>query len=521
MDSPDTFDIAIIGLGPVGSAAAILFADAGLRVAAFERDMEVYPLPRAVGMDGEVIRAFQRVGRSEELVSLLQATRPGDRAGFANSDRQWLFGNEFRDFGVNGWQPMSMFDQPEVEHYLRETARGHSNVTAHIGHDVIDFDDQGDEVVLLSRAVGSQQTTPTRASYLLACDGANSGTRRTLSVRWNDLGYDHDWLVVDVVALPGHTLGNDTLQVCDPDRLSTYIATKDPYRRWEFKLNAGESREEMLEHEKIMALIEPWTPRDTIEIRRAAVYQFHAATAESWRRGRVLLAGDAAHQTPPFLGQGMNAGMRDVINLAWKFPLLINGLADQSILDTYQAERGAHAKDLVQWAVAIGHLMEHLASVEAAQRNGSTPPEAPPGQQSSGYGQGRETPPLRDGIVLLDQVSDTGSTGYLFSQPIVVDQHGTELRLDEKLGPGFAIVAKDPSSLKLNTKSRLLIKRLAIQQVSLSDLSVQRGHFDRVFETATAAVVRPDRYVFGHTTDDLNLDELLEELASRMCLAQV
>ena len=121
----DTYDIAIIGMGPVGSAAAILFADAGLKVAAFERDMEVYPLPRAVGMDGEVVRAFQRVGRSDELVPLLQATRPGDRVGFANSKRQWLFGNDFRDFGVNGWQPMSMFDQPEIDGYLRDTAANH------------------------------------------------------------------------------------------------------------------------------------------------------------------------------------------------------------------------------------------------------------------------------------------------------------------------------------------------------------------------------------------------------------
>ena len=530
-----TYDVAIIGMGPVGSTAAILLADAGLKVVAFEQDLEVYPLPRAVAIDGEIVRGFQRVGRADEIVPLLQPVRKGDRAGFANSSREWLFGNDFRAFGSNGWQPLSMFDQPELDGYLRATACNHPNVTAKIGHRVLGFEKSNGQSVRSDRrtnrhvdvrastirddgSADSPSEYQVSARYLLGCDGANSGVRRSLNVAWKDLGYDQDWLVVDVIAKEGHTLTQDTLQVCDPDRLATYIATKDPYRRWEFKLNSGETSEEMLEPEKIYQLIEPWTPRHTVEIRRAAVYQFHAATADRWRSGRVLLAGDAAHQTPPFLGQGMNAGMRDVINLAWKLPLVLSGVADPDLLDSYLAERGAHAEDLVDWAVAIGRLMEHLAAEEDAKRKGVEPPAGRKDQTSAGYGQGREAPPLRDGVVVRDQVSDTGSTGYLFSQPIVTDEQNSEIRLDDLLGRGFAIVAKSPRELEVNDHSRALISKLGIRTVTLDTLSLVRGHFDRAFEEPCAVIVRPDRYVFGHTSPDYSLDDLLDALAQHLCL---
>jgi len=515
------FDIAIVGLGPVGAAAAILLADAGLRVIAFERDTEVYPLPRAVGMDGEIVRGFQRIGRGEELAALLQPPRPGARAGFANSQRQWLFGQQWREFGVNGWQPIAMFDQPEVDAYLRETAAGYASADLRLGHEFLDFSEADDLVTLHICGCKPGDTYDVRAGYLLGCDGAASSIRRKLGSGWHDLGYDHEWLVIDVTVNDRHTLGIDTLQVCDPDRLATYVATKDPYRRWEFKLKPGETREEMLQPDRIQQLIDPWTPRDSYQIRRAAVYHFHAATADRWQAGRVFLAGDAAHQTPPFLGQGMNAGMRDVINLAWKLALVREGTADPELLTSYQLERSAHAADLVEWAVELGRLMEHLAEVEAAERAGTGAPEIPPTRRASGYGQGRESPPLRHGILLADQVSDTGSTGYLFSQPEVRKADSADDRvflLDELLGDGFAVVARSDADLNFNAASRALVERLNMTVVTLTGLNETRGHFDRLFETSTATVVRPDRYVFGHTTATLDINELLARLAQKLCL---
>ncbi len=522
MDAEEAeFDVVIVGLGPVGATGAILFAEAGLRVAVIERDPEVYRLPRAVNLDGEIVRAMQGVGRGEAVAALLQPVRPGERAGFTDGSRNWLFGTEVRDFGPNGWQPMNMFDQPEFEAYLRAEAIGHDRVTDHIGFEATGIVDDGDRVRVTIVPVDGDRSTVVTGRYVVACDGAASSTRKRLGIGWESLGYDHDWLVVDVTVGDGHTLDLDTVQVCDPDRLTTYVCTKDPYRRWEFRLNEGETAEHMLEPETIAGLIDPWTRRGTYEIRRAAVYQFHAATAERWRAGNVFIAGDAAHQTPPFLGQGMNAGMRDVINLAWKLPLACGGTCGEALLDSYQAERDGHARDLVEWAVSIGRLMEHLADVERAERDGSRPPATPPELQSSGYGQGRGQPPLRAGVVRCDQVGDGGAAGHLLAQPIVVDHDGRRRRLDDLLGPGFAVVARTADDAEPSDRPQAVLDRLGAPVVVLDGLRVERGHIDRLFESSAAAIVRPDRIVYGHTTDSTDLDELIDSLARSLHLEPI
>ena len=171
----DSFDVAIVGMGPVGAAAAILFAHAGLNVAVIERDKDVYALPRAVAMDGEIVRAFQRVGIAEDVAALLQAVRPGDRAGFANSKREWLFGQEWQSFGANGWQPISMFDQPEMDGFLRATAASQPNVTTYIGEEMVGFEDRGDAVLLEVKNLDSDTTRTLESTYVVACDGAASG----------------------------------------------------------------------------------------------------------------------------------------------------------------------------------------------------------------------------------------------------------------------------------------------------------------------------------------------------------
>ncbi len=513
---PD-YDVAVVGMGPVGCTAALLFAEAGLSVVAIERDEEVYRLPRAVNLDGEIIRAFQKVGRGQVVQDLMQPLRPGDRAGFANSRREWLFGQEFVPFGSNGWQPMNMFDQPELEGWLREQAVGHERVDGFIGFEVERLANLPESVRLEFSDCNTGESTAITARYAVACDGASSPTRKAFGIGWQDLGYDHHWLVVDVTLKEGHTLNNDTVQVCDPDRIVTYVCTKDPYRRWEFKMNPGETAEQMLEEAMIFSLIDPWTPRGTYEIRRAAVYQFHAATADRWQVGRIFIAGDAAHQTPPFLGQGMNAGMRDVINLAWKLPMVVNGLAGEGLLETYHAERNAHAHDLVDWAVSIGRLMDHLAEAERCRRQGLPAPAAPAALKSAGYGQGREQPPIRDGVVLLEQVSDTGSTGYLFRQPLVQCGDGAPVLLDELLGPGFAVVSR-AGAAELSEQSRRILERIGARVVSLEGVTEVRGHIDQLFQSSAAAIVRPDRLVFGHTDANVSLDDLVARLATALSL---
>lgn len=516
------YDVAIVGLGPVGCTAAILLAEAGLSVVAIERDVDVYALPRAVNLDGEIIRALQKTGRGQVVQELMQAVRPGDRAGFANSRREWLFGQKSREFGRNGWQPGNMFDQPELESYLRTEAVGQDKVDAHIGFELCDFEQHSQSVELTFQKPG-EALKRVSASYLIACDGASSSVRKALGIGWVDLGYNHDWLVVDVTVKPGHTLDTSTVQVCDPDRIHTYVATKDPYRRWEFKLLPGETAEDMQQPEKMRALIDPWTPSHTYDIRRSAVYQFHAANAERWREGRVFIAGDAAHQSPPFLGQGMNAGMRDVVNLAWKLPMVLSGMSEDTLLDTYFEEREPHAHDLVDWAVSIGQLMEHIADQERCARAGLDPPQTPEHLASSGYGQGREQPPIRSGVVMHRQVSDDGYTGHLFRQPIVrrpgADNKQADVRLDEVLGPGFALISREDQLPDIGTEAASILERLGARVVTLGQYELVRGRFDAVFEEHDVALVRPDRLIFGHTDAEVTADELVKTLSSKLALA--
>ncbi|MEM7080468.1 MAG: bifunctional 3-(3-hydroxy-phenyl)propionate/3-hydroxycinnamic acid hydroxylase [Pseudomonadota bacterium] len=511
-------DVVIIGMGPVGALATILLAKAGLRVAVVERDTEVYRLPRAVNLDGEIVRALQPTGLAQSVADLLQPVRPGERAGFANARREWMFGARLAPFGVNGWQSVNMFDQPELEGFLRDTALGLPGVHAFVGYKAEAPVDHGSSVsVQISR---DHDDLTLNASYLLACDGAASTTRKALGIGWENLGYDHDWLVVDVITKPGHTMGLDTLQICDPKRICTYVCGKDPYRRWEFKLNPGETWAQMLEPETIANLIEAFTPADTYTVRRAAMYQFHAATAEAWRVGRVFLVGDAAHQTPPFLGQGMNMGMRDAINLSWKLAMIFRGdpaIDANALLDAYEAERRAHAHDMVEWAVSFGRLMEHFAAVAAAEANGETPPEADPSLQSAGYGQSREAPPLRAGVVLESQVGEDSPTGHLLTQPEVSDGVST-YRLDDRFGAGFALLSRRQDEGAINVASHRLLQRIGASIVTLQGLEEVRGHIDRGLDAADWLMLRPDRYVFGHTTSAVDVNDLVAVLAEKLPL---
>jgi 3-(3-hydroxy-phenyl)propionate hydroxylase len=506
------FDVAIVGFGPVGAFSALLLAEAGLRVRIFERSSEPVVLPRAVGLDGESVRAFQRIGHGDTVAAILQPPRERDEVCFTDSQRRRLFGVEIPRHGMNGWRDVSFFDQPELEALLRELVAQSERIDVSLGHEVVRIEQEGEEVVLHSSARG-EATSRQRASFAIGCDGASSFVRRALGIDWLSLGYDQDWLVVDVVQGPDAQLPLVTMQVCDPARLTTYVCVKDPNRRWEFQLLDGETSEEMLRPERIEALLRPWLPPDHYEVRRAAVYQFHAATASRWREGRVFLAGDAAHQTPPFLGQGLNAGFRDAVNLGWKIPLVHSGVCDDGLLDSYAAERDAHARDLVEWAVAIGKLMETLAAREAGLPD---PHEST--DQSAGYGQGRSAPPLRGGVLLDEQCSAKHPVGAQLRQPTVRRSDGSECRLDELLGRGFAIVGRKESDLRLGAEAHSVLQRLGGRTLALEGLEVCLGGMDPLFDAHPAAVLRPDRYIFGVVDEEWDLDRLLVELGRKLSL---
>ena len=504
------YDVAIVGFGPVGACAALLLAEAGLRVGILERSEEPVTLPRAVGLDGESVRAFQRIGHGETVDAILQDPREPDRVCFTNSRHEEIFGLEVPRTGGNGWRDISFFDQPELEALLRDLVAAEPRIEVELGHEVTAIEQTPERVAVRARhATGGESSRV--AAYLIGCDGASSFVRSSTGIEWQSLGYDQDWLVVDITIGAEADLPLVTMQVCDPARLTTYVCVKDPNRRWEFQVLPGETREHMLAPETIETLLRPWLPPEHYEIRRSAVYQFHAATAERWQEGRVFLAGDAAHQTPPFLGQGLNAGFRDAVNLGWKLPLVLSGVCDPAMLETYALERDAHARDLVEWAVAVGKLMETLAAREAG-----LPDPHPQTDPSAGYGQGRQAPPLREGALIAQQVGG-GAVGVLIRQPKV--RHGGALvRLDELFGRGFAVVGRKESDLRMGPEAESVLERLGSRRVALENLEIVEGEIDYLFEAHPAAIVRPDRYVFGVVDDAWDLDRLVLELGRKLRL---
>jgi 3-(3-hydroxy-phenyl)propionate hydroxylase len=505
-------DVAIVGYGPVAAFSAMLLAEAGLSVAILERSREPVVLPRAVGLDGESVRAFQRIGMGDEVAAILQPPRERDEVCFTNSRRERLFGLTIPRHGANGWRDTAFFDQPELEALLRERVATLPGVDVFLGHEVVALAQGASDVTVRSRREDGTEVEH-RAAYLLGCDGASSFVRGATGIAFSSLGYDQDWLVVDIVQRPGANLPLVTMQVCDPARLTTYVCVKDPNRRWEFQLVPGETREEMLEPGRIRELLAPWVAPEHYEIRRKAVYQFHAATAVRWRAGRVFLAGDAAHQTPPFLGQGLNAGFRDAVNLGWKLPLVLAGTCGDALLDTYAEERDAHARDLVEWAVAIGQLMETLAAREAGR-----PDPHPKTDERAGYGQGRTVPPLRAGVLVEAQTCGRSPVGALLRQPTVRGADGQQVRFDALLGSGFAIVGRKPDDLRCSQTTRATLDRLGARALAIEGLEVTLGQMDDLFDAHPAVVVRPDRYVFGVVDDAWNLDRLVAELARELAL---
>jgi 3-(3-hydroxy-phenyl)propionate hydroxylase len=447
------------------------------------------------------------------VAGLCQPSREKDDIVFTNSRREPLFGATVPKIGMNGWRDVAFFDQPELEAMLRVFVAKQDLIEVVLGCDVSAIDQDSGEVRLCGKLGNDAGETEYHASFAVGSDGASSFVREAIGVEWQSLGYDQDWLVVDIVQGPDANLPLVTMQVCDPKRLTTYVCVKDPNRRWEFQLLPDETREEMLRPEKIQELIAPWTAPENYEIRRAAVYQFHAATADRWQVGRIFLAGDAAHQTPPFLGQGLNAGFRDAVNLGWKIPLVMSGVCDVGLLESYAAERDAHARDLVEWAVAIGQLMETLAAREAGL------PDPYPADQSSGYGQGRTVPPLRDGVLMTEQCGADKPVGGMLRQPTVRGEDGTVSRIDELFGPGFAVIGRKEKDLEMGAEASAVLEHLGGRTVSLEELEVVEGAMDNVFEAHAAVVLRPDRYIFGVVDDDWGLDRLLGELGRRIRLA--
>ena len=444
-------DIAIIGAGPIGLTLANLLGVRGLSVRVIEKQAQYYDLPRAIHFDGEAMRVFQATGLAEEV---LAHTHVGVGMLFKNADDVVLIDwSRAQDIGPMGWHESYRFHQPGLEDALRRGLDRFTNVELTSGVEVT-------ELVAETGTMRLSNGENLSASYVIGCDGADSFTRAAVGLPLNDLGFQERWLVVDAVLKRLRPdLGDYSIQFCDAENPATYVRGTKDRRRWEIRLNQAKADPD---NDAIWALLSRWITPDDADLERAAVYTFRSAVAARWREGPVLIAGDAAHQMPPFMGQGMCAGVRDVANLAWKLDHAISA-GDDAILDSYGSERASHVTEFIDLTMRLGKLINQTAAGGA-----------PKGQMKSIW------PGLGPGLGERDDVA-----GRLAPQPRVDD--GT--LADDAAKGGFYILARTPieASVPVFTEA--------------TDWLSENGVF--------AVLVRPDGYVFSAAKDQAGAADLL------------
>jgi 3-(3-hydroxy-phenyl)propionate hydroxylase len=482
-------DIVVVGLGPVGATLANLLGLCGVGTLVLEREADAYHLPRAVHFDDEVMRIFETTGLNDQIarnVILSPGMHFVDAKGKLILD--W---SRPAEISALGWHPSYRFHQPDLERVLRAGLARWPNVTVRNRCDVFALDADADGVTVHFEDLASGRLTHCRARYVVGCDGARSLVRRLIGSGLHDLGFHERWLVVDaVLKRPRLDLGDYSVQHCDPVRPVTYVRGTGNRRRWEIALRDNEDSSLITAPPRVWGLLKKWiTPRDA-EIERSAVYTFHSVIAERWRKGKLLLAGDSAHQTPPFLGQGMCAGIRDAANLAWKLARIVEGKDSDALLESYQSERAPHVQEYIELAIRLGGIINTKA-INAGLPGGGRKADGPARMES-------KKPLLGPGLF----AGRTEMTGQLAPQPDLSDG----VRLDARTGYQFALLMTPDFSASLLDDMR---RQIADADVALVDDAAPALQDWLSANQIEAVLVRPDRYVLGGARDHADLKPLL------------
>ncbi|UFW39151.1 bifunctional 3-(3-hydroxy-phenyl)propionate/3-hydroxycinnamic acid hydroxylase MhpA [Bradyrhizobium sp. WSM471] len=475
----ELFDVVIVGRGPVGATLANLLGLCGVRTLVLEREARTYHLPRAVHFDDECMRVFQTIGLAEAILPHVILS-PGML--FLDADGKMLLDwSRPQTLTPMGWNLSYRFHQPELEDVLIAGLSRWPHVALRNRCDVFALDQDETGVRVRYEDLSNGTLSEVRARYVIGCDGARSLVRRFIGSGMDDLGFHERWLVIDVLLKRDRNdLGDYSIQHCDPRRPATYVRGTGTRRRWEITVLPGEDSQEVAQPAKVWELLSRWITPDDAELERAAVYTFHSVIAQQWRSGRLLLAGDSAHQTPPFLGQGMCAGIRDAANLAWKLAAVLHGRAEADLLDTYQSERQPHVRQFIELAIRLGGVINTKA-IEAGLAAGEARENAPVKLEV-------KKPLLGPGLAL----GDLPLAGHLAPQFELKDGR----RSDDMVGYGDVLLVENAAALPPGIK------------ILTSDESNGVGRWLRE-HGIIAALVRPDRYVRGAARNTGELARLI------------
>jgi flavoprotein hydroxylase len=532
-------DVIVVGHGPTGAVLSILLAQSGWRVIALERRKQPYLLPRATSFDGETARLLAATGIAGELDQITEAAT-GYQCRTASGEP--LVDIEFALDGPYGWPDANTMHQPDLESLLAARAAALPGVTLLRGRRVAGISDrEKDVVVRVDSDAGVAESFSAR--WVVGCDGANSFVREHLGTSVTDLGFSYEWLLCDVELRDSRVFVPTNVQICDPARPTTLVGSGPGHRRFEFMRLPGERAAELNREETAWRLLAPHavTP-ETANLLRSTTYLFHARWAEQWRVGHVLLAGDAAHLMPPFAGQGMCSGIRDVVSLSWRLDLLLRGLTADHLLDGYTEERRTQVRASILSSVQLGRMI-CVTDPQAASARDVT---VLAGRRGRGPARPEPARPLVCGL-LTRGPSGTGiepPTGEVVPQGRVLGPSGTGL-FDDIVGRGFVLLFAPGAAVRLDGEQRSFLTRLGAHVVQLEpgDRASSRDasapgplaaggardgdgvavtDVDGVYRRYLARygvdvlLVRPDYHVFGAGTGVGAAAALVDDLRSRL-----
>jgi 3-(3-hydroxy-phenyl)propionate hydroxylase len=483
--TPDTYDVAVIGYGPTGATAANLLGQLGLKVLVVERDPDIYGRARAISTDEEVMRIWQSVGLADRLQHDMLPDRP---LNFVDAN-----GVPFIDLKITprgcGHPAQQFLYQPAVDHVLREGVQRFARVELLLEHECLRVVPKGDVVELMLADLRTDTFKRLSASYVIAADGGSSPTRGQLGIGYTGRTYTERWVVIDTKVLKEWDAHDRLRFHCNPAQPTVDCPTPLGHHRWEYPARADAADEELLREEAIWNVLgnQGITP-EHVKILRAVIYSHHVRIADRWRVGRVFLAGDAAHAMPPWIGQGMSAGVRDAANLCWKLATVLKGQAPDSLLDSYQAERKPHVTDVTRRACLAGRLITERNRVIAAARNHVLRTLT-------------RLPGLDERLQKLTWIPDARyadgffaagphrAVGWQIPQPWVTDANGASVRLDDVLGGQWTVVHACESPAGAHAWTAVGVPTLRISEPTLVSWLRRKK--------AAAVVLRPDGFIYA------------------------
>lgn len=514
--APARVDVVVVGYGPVGMVTAALLGRAGHRVVVVERFGGLYNLPRAATFDDETMRTLALLGVAEQLLPDLRVQPIYE---WRNGAGELLIEQHYAAQGRSGWAEWYMMYQPALEKALDGICRAAPSVEIRHASPVIGIEPTTDGVtVVVDGPSGREMIT---ASYVVACDGGNSFVRRALGIGEQDYGFAEPWMVCDFAFRRAVGIPN-ALQLGDPRRPTSIISIGRSHHRFSFMLDSVEDFATERDPARVWERVVEYLCPDDAELIRVATYTFRSLVADRWRAGRIVLAGDAAHQMPPFLGQGMVSGIRDAQNLAFKLDLILRGICGQDLLDTYQLEREPHVRALIEKGIELGRAQTIRDPELAALRDR----ELLARRASSRAPDKLRFPPLVDGFLATTSAPGRGD----LSVQGVVENDRRRARLDEVAGGGFQLLlGSGPFADVADSVAMRALAESGVHVVLIGDgepvshpfatpVRDVEGTYRKWFAEwgCSAVAVRPDFYVYG-TANGVEatralIDELLDAL---------